>query len=334
MKKTTAIILASAVTLALCAPAFSGCVSGGVNFTLSEEGGKHYIVKCSGLSSLSGEYEIPAYYGEGDSRAPVTEIADEGFAGTRLKKITVPVTVTKIGVAAFSFSYSLETVEFADGIQIEKFSHGMFGQSTNLQQIKIPDSVTTLDGVVFSGCTTLSSVTMTGVEVIGMRAFENCTALENITLPETLLTIGDRAFYCAGLKEIEIPASVRDTVTENSTVYGLGRAAFIGCTNLETVKIGSGVTVIPSGAFGYCTNLKKIYIPLSVKEVQGAYYKDDAFQFGHAFYGDVALSDVYFEGDEEQWKDIRIETKTVYENGMNMDNSALTGAVKNYKPNA
>ncbi|MDE7439231.1 MAG: leucine-rich repeat domain-containing protein [Clostridia bacterium] len=330
MKKTTAIILASVAMLVTCAPALSGCGSGGVKFTLSEEGGKHYIVKCSGLSRLSGEYEIPAYYGEGDSRAPVTEIADEGFASTNFRKITVPETVTKIGVAAFGFCPSLETVEFAEGINLKKFSRGTFGQSANLQQIKIPDSVTTLDGLVFSGCEKLSSVTMAGVEVIGDRVFENCTSLESITLPETLTTIGDMAFYCAGLKEIEIPASVRDSVTENSTVYGLGYGAFIGCEKLETAKIGSGVTVITSGAFGYCISLKKIYIPLSVKEVQGAYYENGALRCGHAFYGDEALTDVYFEGDEEQWKDIKIEKNTVYSNGITMDNSALIGAVKHY----
>lgn len=334
MKKLTAIISASAV-LALCAPALSGCGRGKVNFTLSEEGGRHYIVSCSGLTGLYGEYEIPAYYGEGDDYAPVTVIADEGFSGTRFSKITVPETVTEIGTAAFSFCNSLETVEFADGIKIENFSRGLFGESTALQEIKIPDSVKTLDGLTFKNCTSLSSVTMTGVEVIGVRAFNGCTALESITLPSSLVTIGTMAFYGSGLKSVEIPSSVHDTLTVGSdgkeTVeYGLGYASFNNCLSLESVKIGNGIKVIPSGAFGYCLALKEIYIPLSVEEVQGAYYEGLTLRYGHAFYADTALTDVYYEGTEERWKDIKIETKNVYESNMTMDNTALIGAVKHY----
>lgn len=335
MKKTAAIILASAM-LAVCAPSFSGCGSGKVNYTLSEEGGKHYIVKCSGLG-LSGEYEIPAYYGEEgtDSYAPVTEIADEGFTSTSFTKITVPATVKSIGVAAFSFCYSLKTVEFADGIQLDKFSHGLFGESSALQEIKIPDSVKTVEGLVFKGCSRLSSVVFgNGVEAVGVRAFESCTSLENITLPSSLTTIGDRAFYRSGLKEIEIPDSVRDkTADDGKTVKGLGYAAFNYCLKLESAKIGSGVKVISSGAFGYCPALKEVYIPLSVEEVQGAYYEDGTFRCGHAFYGDTALTDVYYEGTEEQWKDINIDTQNAYYNDMTMDNSAILDAEKhcNYK---
>lgn len=339
MKKTTALILASVASLAACASVFSGCGSGKVNYTLSEEGGKHYIVSCSGLSGLSGEYEIPAYYGEGENYAPVTVIANEGFSTTSFRKIKVPETVTEIGVAAFSFCNSLETVEFAEGIKLEKFSHGMFGESRSLKEIKIPDSVTTLEGLVFSGCKRLESVTMNSVETIGFRAFESCTALENISLPSALTTIGAMAFYGSGLKNVEIPASVCDKVMLNSegketTVRGLGYASFSNCSKLEKVTIANGLKVISSAAFGYCRSLKEIYIPLSVEEVQGAYYSNGSFRYGHAFYGDTALTDVYFEGTEEQWNDIKIDKSKVNENSISMDNSALIGAEKHFKPNA
>ena len=335
MKKMTAIFLVSAISLASCALALSGCADGGEKFTLSEEGGKHYIVSYSALSSPFGEYEIPAYYGEGENYAPVTEIADEGFASTRFSKIKVPATVTKIGTAAFSFCYSLETVEFADGIALEKFSRGMFGESDNLQEIKIPDSVKTIEARAFSGCTSLSSVEMNSVESIGMRAFAECTALESVKFPSSLTAIGEAAFYGAGLKSIEIPDSVADTVTVDAdgneiTARGLGYGAFIGCTSLESVRIGSGVSVIPSGAFGYCISLKEIYIPLSVKEIEGSYYENGTFRYGHAFYSDKALTDVYYEGTKEQWQFIKIETDVRTEGGTQLDNKALINALKHY----
>lgn len=334
MKKVTAIFL-STITLASCTAGLSACGGDGIKFVLSEEGGKHYTVSCSALSSQTGEYEIPAYYGEGENYAPVTAIADEGFSGTRFTKIKVPATVTQIGNAAFSYCNLLETVEFDEGIQLEKFSHGLFGKSVNLKNIKIPDSVTTLEGLVFSDCTSLSSVELAGVESIGVRAFYNCTALEEITLPDTLARIDSLAFYCSGLTSVSLPDSVRDTETgegeDKQVVYGLGYGAFNNCLKLESVKIGSGIKVIPSGAFGYCIALKEIYIPLSVQEIQGALYDKLEFKHGHAFYADKALTDVYFEGTAEQWKDIKIETKAAYENNMTMDNSALMNATKHYK---
>ena len=329
MKKIIIPMLAAACLLS--APAFSGCGSGSVNYTLSEEGGKHYVVSCSGLYGLNGEYEIPAYYGEGDNYAPVTEIAAEGFANSAFTKITVPATVTEIGTAAFSFCYSLETVEFADGIKLDSFSHGLFGGSSNLQSVKIPDSVKSVERLVFSGCTKLAYVDAGSIEVIGARAFEKCTALESVVLPDTLTTIGEGAFYRSGLKEIEIPDSVRDRVDGETTVKGLGYAAFNNCLSLEKVKIGGGIKIITSGAFGYCLALKEIYIPLSVEEVQGAsYYENGSFRYGHAFYSTPALTDVYYAGSEQQWKDIKIETKNAYENNMTMDNSTLIAAEKHY----
>lgn len=336
MKKM--IIAALAISVA-CVPLFSGCGSGKVNYTLSEEGGKHYTVSCSGLSSLTGEYEIPAYFGEGEAYAPVTAIAAEGFANTRFSKITVPDTVTEIGTAAFSYCYSLKTVEFADGIKLENFSHGLFANSSALESIKVPSAVKEIDALAFFNCDSLSSVDLGGAEKIGARAFSECAALESVTLPDALVSIGDMAFYRSGLKYVTLPASLADTVTvdadgKETVVRGLGYAAFNSCTSLETVKIENGLKVISSAAFANCTALKEIHFPLSVEEVQGAYYADGVFRYGHAFYGDTALTDVYYDGSEEQWKDIKIETKSVYEGNTTMTNNAILNAVKHYKPDA
>ena len=333
MKKMTAIILGAIASLTVAAPALSGCGSDGLKFVLSEDG-SHYTVSYSGFSSPSGECEIPAYYG--DDNIPVTEIADEGFASTRYSKIKIPATITEIGTAAFSFCYSLESVEFADGIELDTLKQGTFGKCSRLKEIKIPDSVTAIGALVFSGCTELTNVTLGSVESIGPRAFEECTALEEITFPSTLTSIGDFAFYFSGLKEIEIPGSITDKVTQDEsgkdkTVYGLGTGAFYVCNALESVKICEGVKTIPSGAFGYCTSLKEIHIPLSVEKIMGITYKDGALHAGHAFWGCTALADIYYAGSEEQWRAINIDYNGTYEGGVEMNNDALKNAQRHYK---
>lgn len=330
MKKITAIVLAATASLALCAPAFSGCSVGNVQFTYSEEGGSpHYIVSFVGISSPQGEYEIPAYYGE---NIPVTEIAEEGFAATNYKKITVPETVKKIGRMAFSYCTGLESVEFAQGIELDNISVGLFYGSMRLARVSLPDSVKEVEGYAFYGCSHLSEVNLGSIEQIGHRAFAECKSLEQITLPSTLQAIASLAFYKSGLKEIEIPDSVKDVVTEDgdgneTTTPGLGIGAFLNCTSLESAKIGSGIKRIPSGAFGNCPSLKEIYIPLSVTEVDG---KDSASNVGHAFYGDTALTDVYYEGSQEQWNVIRINPDDIYYNGVQMNNKALINAEKHF----
>ena len=252
---------------------------------------------------------------------------NRAFQAAVFSKITVPETVTKIGTAAFSFSYFLKTVEFKDGINLSVLPHGVFGRCVSLETIVFPDSVVKTEGLIFSDCQSLKSVTLnSGLTEIGTRAFENCTSLEEILFPSSLKTIGAGAFYNSGLKSVELPTSLQDAEDKR----GIGYSAFNSCTKLETVKIGGGVKIISAGAFGYCKKLKSVYIPLSVKEIEGAYYKDGKFLHGHAFHNDEALTHVYYGGTEEQWKGIKIETKTAYENNLSLNNEAILNAAKHY----
>lgn len=327
MKKTIAVLIAVAA-LVLSVPAISGCGEE-ASYTLSEEGGKHYIVDCSSGTGR-GEFVIPAYFGEGEDYAPVTEIASEGFAGTDYSKIHVPATIEKIGNAAFAFCNLLESVEFEEGSGIEEISHGAFGNSTALKEVRLPESVKKIGALAFTGCTNLASVELPEVEYIGIRAFENCTALESVVLPDTLKQIDERAFVSCGLKSITIPDSVSDTYEEDTLVRGLGFGAFEDCVSLESATIGEGITVISSGAFGYCIALKEVYIPISVKEIDGAYYENNKLRYAHPFYSNIAMTDVYFEGSEEQWNLIKIATDTRSEGGVTIDNKALLNAQKHY----
>lgn len=82
-------------------------------------------------------------------------------------------------------------------------------------------------------------------------AFMHCMDLTNITISNSVVSIGYYAFYnCTGLKSITIPNSV----------VSLGYSAFYDCTGLINVTIGSGVTNIGDYAFGSCTNLTSIKV--------------------------------------------------------------------------
>ena len=93
--------------------------------------------------------------------------------------------------------------------------------------VVIPESVT-YDGTTYS------------VTSIGWRAFENCTGLTSITIPNSVTSIGFDAFNdCYGLTSITIPNSVTS----------IGKSAFYDCTGLTSITIPNSVTSIGSSAF-------------------------------------------------------------------------------------
>ena len=77
------------------------------------------------------------------------------------------------------------------------------------------------------------------IKTIENRMFSSCVALENVTIPEGVIEIGDSAFsFCNSLKTITIPNSVKK----------IGILSFNDCTSLD-IKIPDSVEEIKSGAF-------------------------------------------------------------------------------------
>lgn len=343
-KRILSVFLIFAICLALV-PLMSGCKAS-LNYYLNEAG-DGYVFGASGFSyKLEGELEIPEYYGEGEDRLPVKEIASEGFSGTSLTKVIIPKTVEKIGSAAFSYNNYLKEIVFAEGINLKETGWGAYGYCVSLEKITLPKSVTHISGLSFFGCSSLAEINIDeGVTGIGKEAFSNCTALKSVNLPSTLTTIGDMAFYFSGLESVIIPDGVHDikepalnedgTEQKNDkgeTVYnltrGVGRAAFHSCTSLKTAAFGAGMQTIYSGTFGYCTALEKLYIPSSVKKIEGAEYSGNKVAIGHAFHNDKALAEIYFGGSEEEWEQLKKNTENTFigANGANYDNSAIFNA--------
>ena len=164
----------------------------------------------------------------------ITEIDDGAFHKLKMKKITIPDSVTKIGSSAFWYCGLLD-------------------------KITIPNGVTEISSSTFRGCSSLKEVNLpNAVTSIGSNAFDGCCALGEITIPDSVTSIGNFAFeWCKTLKKINIPNGVTK----------IGHGTFMGCTSLEEVIIPNGVTEIGDAAFEYCKSLKKIVIPNSVTKI-------------------------------------------------------------------
>lgn len=145
------------------------------------------------------EIVIPAIF-EGK---PVTEIASFALSGkTSLSSITIPSSVTSIGQYAFR-NTGLISVTIPDGVK--EIGFGIFSGCSSLESITLPDGlISSSSGAEFENCVSLKSVTLPkSFNAVDSRMFENCRSLTYVTIPSTVYTIYGNAFFgCENLKDI------------------------------------------------------------------------------------------------------------------------------------
>ena len=253
--------------------------------------------------------------------------------------------------------------------------YSAFSGCTGLISVVIPDSVTIIEGAAFYGCTSLTSITLpfvgetkkgtsnthfgyifgassyydgnyvpsslkeviiTGSTTIGDCAFNGCSSLTNIVIPDSVTVIGTGAFYgCTGLTSIIIDETNPNYQSIDVNLYSkdgktliqyaigktdtsfeipnnvttIGEYAFSGCDSLTSIVIPDSVTTIGEKAFYNCNRLRSIVIPDSVTSIGYS-----------AFYDCDSLTDVYYTGTKEQWGRISIGGY----------NTKLTNATRHY----
>lgn len=142
--------------------------------------------------------------------------------------------------------------------------------------------VTEIAAEAFLDCTSVTKVTLPqSIIHIGESAFSGCSNLVTVNLPDSLYELGARAFFrCVKLQSITIP----DHLTEISErvfwgceslksadlgtgVTSVGEAAFCGCSSMTSVTMGSRITTLEKDAFSFCEALASVTLPKTLKTI-------------------------------------------------------------------
>ena len=166
-----------------------------------------------------------------------------------------------------------------------------------LVKAEIGSGVTGIGNYAFQYCSSLSSISIPDtVTSIGNNAFQSCYSLSSITIPNTVKTIGSSVFQycCSSLSLITIPDGVTSigqyafygcyslsSAAMPNSIISIGNNAFSGCYSLSSISIPSTVTSIGNNAFQNCYSLSSLIIP-----------DGDASIGSSAFYGCYSLASI------------------------------------------
>lgn len=172
--------------------------------------------------------------------------------------IVIDASVTAIGDSAFQNNTSLTSISIPRSV----LSIGNYAfAGSGLTSLTVPGTVTSIGIAAFKQIGSLTSVVIQeGITSLPTQAFYNnfSNSIVNVSLPNSLTTIGDSAFFGAGLTSITIPNSVTS----------IGAGAFQDSL-LSSIRIGERVIEIGDSAF-YNNALTTLTIPNSVTSI-GAY---------------------------------------------------------------
>ncbi len=179
----------------------------------------------------------------------------------------------------YSFTGKTLTIpDYFDDQKVTALSDACFTGLDSVEEFVLPRSVTSVGKNAFADCTKLTKFTAPGLIELGDEVFRGCTALTEITLSETVTSLGAGLFQgCTALRKVTLPEGIRklpdylflnctalETVNIPSSVVELGTETFAYCIRLTTITLPDRLTTLGNNTFLSCTGITRIVLPDSV----------------------------------------------------------------------
>ena len=225
-------------------------------------------------------------------------IGSGAFCGcSSIIEINLPSSIEIIGSEAFAGCSNLKSINLPEGL----YDIGTKAfLNTQLNEVTIPSTVSTLNDYVFGYCKQLTTLSLhDNISQIGNYCFYNCERIKEITIPKECTLVGRLAFAeCIALETIVIKSNtcfgdgVFSDCISLSTVefpefydsYNLGNCMFSGCSSLkplynnttfiympeeydETFTFPSGIISIAKYAFYNNKTIKELVLPSSINSI-------------------------------------------------------------------
>ena len=201
---------------------------------------------------LVTNHEMPALTDLDLSEVNIAELPTRSFYGgttNNLENLVLPQTLTTIADQVFQNS-KLKNIQIFGNLTT--IGASAFSGCTSLSAITIPASVTTIGASAFSGCTALSTVTFengANLSALNDNVFKGCI-ITNIRIPAKVATISSTAFAsCKALQTVSFE--------ENSCLATL-TTTFAGLPALQRIAIPASVETIEAQAFQKCPSLTTV----------------------------------------------------------------------------
>lgn len=247
-----------------------------VSFPNATEIAASAFLDCTALASI----DLPeataignfAFEGAGLKTVAFPKVASIGisaFSGCALESVVLPSTLTKLGSTAFAQCNSLESMDIS-ATSLTTLGTS-FANCPKLKTAKLPAGLSVIEAGAFENCASLVSLDLTPfpLTTIGRTtntakgAFEGCSSLTEVKLPNTVTSVGTGTFAgCASLVTSDLSAL---------SIPQLGVNMYSGCTALTGVTLPDTVTSLPMGAFANCESLTSFVVPSTVTTIASSF---------------------------------------------------------------